>query len=231
MTSQGKLPRGKKKKNSKPMSSTGSSSILAPPGDERFQVRLLNGVFTEDLKNDLMRLLNSLLYSTPPTSFIPSFVDSGLRYGVVWFSSDNTDSRNWLREKLGIINETAAAGFKFVIEPYTLHQNRVSFSLPWIAEEKLDEMGVLRRISIHNPALRAVHWKILRSESVTGGKRLFFCSVDDGSLSLLEKQSFRFNYSFQKIYVRVDRSNKKNQKSKKISSEKTDSKPHGGSSG
>lgn len=203
--------------NEKLVSSQSSTVAEGSPTREdwRFQVTLDNGQFTPALKDDLFRDLNKCLYSDPSSSFIPSFGGSGLRFGVVWFSPDNEESYNWLIDRLTAINEKAGE-FRFTIEPYSVHQNRICIRIPWDSKEGLRDVNVLKRIRFQNPSLPADRWKVSKSQTTKLGDRLLFCSIDDTSLELLQKQKFRLNYGFQKVQADVMQQ-KKSVNSKKSS--------------
>lgn len=180
----------------------------------RFQVRLENGQFTPALRDALWRDLNTCLYSSPSSSFIPSFDGSGLRYGVVWFAPENEGSYNWVVEKLSAINEKAG-DFRFVIEPFAVHLNKVCVNLPWDMKEGLRDVNVLKRLKFQNPAFPADRWKVVQSKMTPVGNKLLICCIDDASMSLLEKQNFRLNYGFHKVQVDVLNRKKPSNPSKK----------------
>lgn len=189
--------------------------VSFPANKWRFQVRLVNGQFNPGLKDALFRDLNNCLYSDPCSSFIPSFGGSGLRFGVVWFSPDDEHSYNWLIDKLTAINEKAGE-FRFTIEGYSAHQNKVCIRIPWDPKEGLRDANVLKRIKFQNPKFPTDNWKVSNSKITNLGDKLLFCSIDDASLKLLQKQKFRLNYGFQKIQVDVLQQ-KKTDRSKKQS--------------
>lgn len=183
-------------------SSSSSNASHEALGDKwRFQVRLENGQFTTALKDALLRDLNLCLYSSPGSSFIPSFRGCGLRFGVVWFSPDDERSYNWLIEKLSAINEKAGE-YRFTIEPFAAHQNKVCISIPWDAKEGLRDANVLKRLKFQNPTISADRWKVFKTK-ITDNNKLLFCSIDDTSLNLLQKQNFRLNYGFSKVHADV----------------------------
>lgn len=169
----------------------------------RFQIKLQNGFFTNALKDELLSDLNVFLYQTPPGSLIPTFCGCGIRYGRMWFSPENQESHDWLKQKLMVINETAIDGCKFVFEPFNLHTNNVCLRVPWNANEKLNQTDVLNRIVFQNPSILANFWKINNVKSMENGYRLFFCSIGDDSVELLRKQNFMINYGFHKISARL----------------------------
>lgn len=179
----------------------------------RFQIRLENGYFTETLKNELMRDLNVFLYSSSGSSFIPCFKGSGLRFGIVWFTPDNEDSFNWIVDKLKAINEKAGE-CKFIIEPYSVRQNKICLNLPWDTKEGLTEGNVLERLKFQNPCIPINHWRVINSQSTNSGNKLVMCTIDDTSLKLLEKQKFRLNYGFHTVQADVlpQKKSAKNQK-------------------
>lgn len=172
----------------------------------RFQVRLEKGCFTSALRDALMRDLNTCLFSSPPNSFIPSFSGTGLRFGVVWFAPDNNQSCDWLKEKLVAISEKAG-DFKFKIEPFSLHQNRISISIPWDVKENLKDGDILRRLKFQNPRIPIDRWRIVKSQQSAGTNRFIFCCIDDDSLRILEKDQFKMSYAFEKIVVKLSQQN------------------------
>lgn len=179
----------------------------------RLQLRLVNGQFTPALKDALLRDLNLFLYSSPSSSFTPSFKGSGLRFGVVWFSPDNEHSYNWLVEKLTTINEKAGE-FRFVIEPFAAYQNKICVNIPWDSKENLRDINVLKRLKFQNPSISADRWKIWKTKT-TESNKLLFCTIDDASLNLLRKQNFRLNYGFNKVQADVLEQNKAAKSTKK----------------
>lgn len=190
--------------NAEPTSQSSPSSDVphGTPRDKwRFQVRLENGQFTTALKDALLRDLNMCLYSSAGSSFIPSFMGCGLRFGVVWFSPDDERSYNWLIEKLSAINEKAGE-FRFTIEPFAAHKNKVCISLPWDSKEGLRDANVLKRLKFQNPKISTDRWKVFKSK-ISNNNKLLFCSIDDTSLNLLQQQNFRLNYGFSKVQVDV----------------------------
>lgn len=196
----------------------GSEAFVADisDGDDkwRFQLRLENGHFTDALKDALFRDLNTCLYSSPSSTFIPSFRGSGLRFGIVWFSPDNEESYNWVVDKLTAINDKAGKN-RFIIEPYSAHQNKICVNLPWDAQEGLRGENVLIRLKFQNPRIPVDHWRVIKIQPTHSGNQLLMCCIDDASLKLLENQKFRLNYGFQKVQVDVlpqKRTTKKNTK-------------------
>lgn len=196
----------RKKKNRKialsgKASSSGEANSLI--SSLRLQIKLEKGFFTNALKDELLKDLHVLLYQTPPNSFVPSFYGSGLRYGKIWFSPENQESHNWLRNSLTMINEKVPIDFKFIIEQYNLHQNSVCLRIPWNAIEGLDQNSVLNRLVFQNPDILANFWRIINVAPPEKEHRLFFLSICDDSLNLLKKQNFMLNYGFQKVFARV----------------------------
>lgn len=165
----------------------------------RFQIKLENGFFTDALKDELLCDLNIFLYQTSPGSLIPSFFGCGIRYGRMWFSPENQESHDWLKQKLMMINEKAVDGFKFVFEPFSLHTNNICLRVPWNAKENLNQTDVLNRLVFQNPSILANFWKINNIKPLQNGHRLFFCSIGDDSVDRLKKQNFMVNYGFHKI--------------------------------
>lgn len=180
-------------------------STTHPSGDTssfhtlRFKISLLNGFFTNVLKDELLFDLNNFLYQLPSTSFIPSFNGHGLRFGKIWFSPENEESSDWLKQKLNEINEKAVDGCKFRIEQFGLHQNKVCLNVPLIPNEHLSDADVLKSLHFQNPSLGFANWKILRTKSISTNNRLVICSIDDCSYNLLKKLNYKINYGFQKV--------------------------------
>lgn len=168
---------------------------------DRIQVRLVNGTFTNAMKDSLLRDLNLCLFSSPPNSFVPSFSGSGLRFGAVWFAPDNKESCDWLKEKLAAINDVAGE-FKFIVEPFSLYQNKVSFSIPWDANENLKNGDILHRLKLQNPRIPIDRWRIVRTQQSID-YRVIFCCIDDDSLHILRNSYFKINYTFDKVVVKV----------------------------
>lgn len=180
----------------------------------RFQVRLENGNFNVALKDALVRDLHGCLYSSTSSSFIPSFGGSGLRFGIVWFSPDNEESYNWIVEKLTAINEKAG-DYKFIIEPYSVHQNKICVNIPWDAKEGLCIDNVLKRFKFQNPRIPVDCWRPIKLQPTNSGNQLLMCYIDDASLKLLRNQKFRLNYGFHKVQVDILPQKKTVKKSKK----------------
>lgn len=173
-----------------------------PESDWRFQIRLLKGLFDENLRDDLLRDLNQMLYSLPEGSFTPSFKDYGLRFGCFWFSPDNQDSQAWLMKALEQINDQATC-YKFIIEPYDLTNNRVSFTVPWDAKEKLQNSDILKRIQKVNPLVHAQRWRILKTHQLSKENLLVFCSIDGKSLKQIKDRNLSLNYGLKKATFRI----------------------------
>lgn len=95
-------------KSQKKTSSDNTSGFFSSFHAYRFQISLKHGLFTNELKNELLFDLNNFLYQLPAdssTSFIPSFNGHGLRFGKIWFSPENEESSDWLKQRLNEINE------------------------------------------------------------------------------------------------------------------------------
>ena len=163
---------------------------------------MVNGFFTQALKDALLRDLNVALFSIPPNSFVPTFKGHGLRFGSVWFLPDNEPSSFWLKEKLSQINEKAG-DFSFIIEKFTLYQKKVCLHIPWDSVEKLGDLGILKRLALQNPFIQLHKWKLQRASLTTAGKRFLICCIDSDTLKLLEAQKFILNYGFQKVSAKV----------------------------
>lgn len=199
--------RNQRKKQNRKTALIGKTSISGEANSSkpslRLQIRLEKGYFTNALKDELMKGLNTLLYQTPPNSFIPTFLGSGLRYGKIWFSPENQESYDWLKQSLLLINEKAVVDFKFAIEQYDLHRNSICLRIPWNASEDLKRNDVLNRLVFQNPNILANFWGINKVIPSEKGHHLFFFNIGDDSLVLLKKQNFLVNYGFQKVFVRV----------------------------
>lgn len=199
--------KNQRKKQNRKAAFTGKPSFSGEASNStsslRLQIRLEKGYFTNALKDELMKGLNSLLYQTPTDSFIPTFLGSGLRYGKIWFSPENQDSHDWLKQSLLQINEKAVVDFKFIIEQYNLHQNSICLRIPWNAIEDLNQNDVLNRIVFQNPNILANFWRINIVIPTEKGHHLFFFSICDDSLTLLKQQNLLVNYGFQKVSVNV----------------------------
>lgn len=174
----------------------------------RLQIRLEKGIFTNALKDELLRDLNILLYQTAANSFIPTFFGFGLRYGKIWFSPENQESHDWLKQSLLAINEKVPIDFRFIIEPFNLHMNSICLSVPWNTNENLNQNDILNRIVFQNPNLLANFWRINKVIPTEKGHRLFFFSISNDSLDILKTQKFSVNYGFQKVLARVLSENK-----------------------
>lgn len=199
--------KNQRKKLNRKVASTGKTSLSGEASDSkaslRLQIKLEKGFFTDVLKNELLKDLNVLLYQTPPNSFIPTFFGSGLRYGKIWFSPENQESHEWLRQRLLMINEKASVDFKFIFEQYNLHQNSICLRIPWNAIEGLNQNDVLNRLVFQNPNVLANFWRVNKVLQAVNDHRLFFFSICDDSLNLLKKQNYLMNYGFQKVSVRI----------------------------
>lgn len=198
-----------KRKKKKAPANPALAKKTIPAKDFRFQLRLVNGVFTKELMNLLVRDLHQFMYSRAEgNSFMPSFRGHGLRYGLLWFSPENENSYTWLIHVLGLINDKATSSHKFIVEEYNLYQTRICFTVHWDVEEKINEAVILTRLDLSNPVLQVGRWKHLSTRAPSVDSRQLFCSIDKECLKLLEQNKFRGNYGIRKVMIKMAVPNK-----------------------